>query len=343
MYGEVNVANEVLFFLLIIFSYLGLAFLLRKFIRLRTRSGAGLREESELIESDQFRQDLTTKYRSRKSLAKGVASIYSGKSGLRLFERIYWTVLILIIVGSAISWIISNLTPDMTVERALSELPMEGRISACKAPLVTFQDEIAIRSNFDYEWERFNEINVDIQDVLFENTSDDLRAAEITRACQGLFLSDGEFASQIKNQRAEIELEKAKQERAEREAKEKIQPLLDQWDALAWGQGGGSIIDYYRAASQAEYLIKSGASYSLTGVNVNLQSVYCWPTTISRWSNGNPNGWWTCFLRPLGGSGEFYSIEFSGTDWSGKPGDRVGESLNWEIPDELEEWIKTQI
>jgi hypothetical protein len=133
----------------------------------------------------------------------------------------------------------------------------------------------------------------------------------------------------------------------ERIAAEKLrakwEPILKKWDDRAIAAGSGDLADYLSATASAESLIKAGAQYSLTGASREVQSAYCWATQYSLWFQGEPGGWWSCYINFLGG-GEGYSVEFSNGNWSGKAdsGSRAGRDLNWKIPEGLTQWMASR-
>lgn len=172
------------------------------------------------------------------------------------------------------------------------------------------------------------------------------KTEKIYEACDELALENPELKKRvqvrIKKNKDLIAAKEAAEKRALEEEFKKIEPLLTFWNNKASNEGGGDIADYFFATSQAEKQLESGAQYSLTGTSRDVERALCWATDRSYWSRGEPSGWWSCGIDFLGGDMDFFSIEFSGSSWSGKPdgGVRAGRDLDWKIPDEVESWLR---
>lgn len=169
---------------------------------------------------------------------------------------------------------------------------------------------------------------------------------EVKRVCATLLKEDTYLASAVADIKEAERLEQVRIEE-ERKAAEKLrakwEPVLNKWDDRAREAGLGDLSDYLSATSRAESLITAGAQYSLTGAEREVQSASCYATSYSLWSQGEPGGWWYCYINFLGG-GDGYSVEFSNGNWSGKAdgGSRSGRDLNWKIPDGLTEWMASR-
>jgi hypothetical protein len=169
---------------------------------------------------------------------------------------------------------------------------------------------------------------------------------EVKRVCKILLAEDTYLVTAIAEIQKQKRIEDARLEK-ERIATEKLrakyEPLLEQWNERAREAGLGDLSDYFSATSSAESLITAGAQYSLTGASREVQSASCWPTQYSLWSQGEPGGWWSCYINFLGG-GDSYSVEFSGGSWSGNAdaGSRAGRELNWKIPQGLLDWMDSR-
>ena len=167
--------------------------------------------------------------------------------------------------------------------------------------------------------------------------------SDVKRVCKQLILDDASFATavaEIKNQN-KVEAARIEKERiAEAKLRAKYEPILKNWDDRAIKAGGGDLGNYLSAESKVSGLIKSGAQYSLTGVEREVQWAFCYATEYSNWFGGDPSGWWFCSIDFLGGS-DYYSVEFNNGSWAAKAdgGDRAGSMLNWTIPQGLIDWI----
>lgn len=168
---------------------------------------------------------------------------------------------------------------------------------------------------------------------------------EILSACEVLKKDDDKLKLQVANAISKKwdqinSKEKLLSEALKREF-EKIKPTLKYWNEKASKSGSGDLGDYLTAISSAEREIKAGAQYSLTGSSREVESSTCWATDRSRWSGGNPSGWWVCGIDFVGSDLEFFSVEFSNGSWSGKPdqGSQAGRELNWKIPDSVIDWV----
>ena len=169
---------------------------------------------------------------------------------------------------------------------------------------------------------------------------------EVKRVCATLLKEDTYLASAVADIKEQERLEQVRIEK-ERKAAEKLrakwEPILNKWDDRAREAGLGDLSEYFSATSRAESLIAAGAQYSLTGADREVQSASCWATQYSLWSQGEPGGWWSCYINFLGG-GDSYSVEFSNGNWSGRAdaGSRAGRDLNWKIPDGLLSWMNSR-
>ena len=169
---------------------------------------------------------------------------------------------------------------------------------------------------------------------------------EVKRVCKQLLAEDSTLVSavaEIQNQK-KIEAARLEEERiAAEKLRAKWEPVLKKWDDRAIAAGSGDLSDYLSATSRAESLITAGAQYSLTGAEREVQSASCWATQYSLWFQGEPGGWWSCYINFLGG-GESYSVEFSNGNWSGRAdaGSRAGRDLNWKIPEGLTDWMASR-
>jgi hypothetical protein len=114
----------------------------------------------------------------------------------------------------------------------------------------------------------------------------------------------------------------SQKQKSERDSK--FLPILSSLNKKAETNGLGNYKEYLQAQSTTGKLIVAGASYSLTGASRDVQSASCSATVDSTWMFGEPGGYWSCYIDFIGGS-EFYSIEFVGDKWSGRPG--TGASL----------------
>lgn len=169
---------------------------------------------------------------------------------------------------------------------------------------------------------------------------------EVKRVCATLLKEDTYLAKAVADIKEQERLEQVRIEE-ERKAAEKLrvkwEPVLNKWDDRAREAGLGDLSDYLSATARAESLITAGAQYSLTGAEREVQSASCWATQYSLWSQGEPGGWWSCYINFLGG-GDSYSVEFSSGNWSGRAdaGSRAGRDLNWKIPDGLLSWMNSR-
>jgi hypothetical protein len=238
-----------------------------------------------------------------------------------------------------------------TVEEVLQNIPTLSQeiICAYDESNITYGDElIQLLKSTSKDWRTAE----GIRKIDFFGDSDpgDFPTSEKTKniykACEVIFLKNPELKERVESRINKNKELMARKEAAERQELEeqyrKIEPLLTFWNNKASNEGQGDIADYLWATSQAERLIESGAQYSLTGSSREVESATCWATDRSFWSRGEPDGWWNCGIDFLGGDLEFFSIEFSGTSWSGTPdgGVRAGRDLDWQIPDELEVWLR---
>lgn len=239
----------------------------------------------------------------------------------------------------------------VSVEEAIKNLPLQSQELVCAFDKnnISFGDElINLLKSSSKEWRTENGIRK--IDYFDGSKPGDFPTSEKTKAiyaaCEEIVLENSELEKRVQARIKEnLELI-AREEAAEKQRLEeqfrKIEPLLTFWNDKASSEGQGDIADYFIAASQAERQIESGAQYSLTGASREVESATCWATVRSLWWDGEPGGWWSCGIDFLGGDLEFYSIEFSGSSWSGKPdgGSGAGRDLNWKIPDELEIWLR---
>jgi hypothetical protein len=114
-------------------------------------------------------------------------------------------------------------------------------------------------------------------------------------------------------------------------------PILVKLNEKARKYGGGSYKDFTDAQSYAGSLIRNGAESALTGRPENVRGVGCEATVSSSWYEGNPGGYWYCYIRLLGSS-DYYAIEFDGQKWSGSPGS-AGALVKWNTSDAFDKWF----
>ena len=169
---------------------------------------------------------------------------------------------------------------------------------------------------------------------------------EAKRVCKKLIEEDSYFASLVTTRQEQQKLRQLRLEKKrknEEALRAKYEPILKKWDEKALKAGYGDLREYLSATSRAKKLIESGAQYSLTGTQREVQNASCSATQYSSWSQGEPDGWWSCYINFLGGS-DLYSVEFSNGNWSGKAdgGRSSGRDLNWNIPQGLLGWIATR-
>jgi len=101
------------------------------------------------------------------------------------------------------------------------------------------------------------------------------------------------------------------------------------WNLKARLAGAGSLSELYTAINLLEADIQLNSTNSFSGNSQAISSVNCLPTSMSTWANGNPSGWWNCFISFLGDSESLeYSIELSGGTWGGSTGFSYSD-LNW--------------
>jgi len=160
-------------------------------------------------------------------------------------------------------------------------------------------------------------------------------------------MKQNDFSEVFKERSAELKKEAVQQEKEEREYKKRISRFVSVYPSLnnkAVKAGFNSITDYIKTRNSTGYTLKQGAQLNLTGQEQSVESANCYGTSFSRSFNGNPTGWWYCYMHTLGGTNDFWSIEFkSDGSWSGIPdrGSRAGSDLNIEekMPAGFEDWL----
>lgn len=240
----------------------------------------------------------------------------------------------------------------------LSQMPTTLQVKTCEYALedddletyiILYSFENIVRDNLSPDYVPAITYSDGVHEIDYSDASersgdhDEIAANDIKLACQEAYDSDSEFSGTIDKLFAQKAEAQKQYERKKAEARAKIQPLLDVWNNKAIGEGGGDILEFLAASSEAENQIKMSSQYSLSGVSANISSVTCYPTSLSRWVGGSPGGWWSCLVMPLGGDYDLYSIQFENGSFGGKPdgGKMAGRDLNWKIPPRLLEWIRS--
>ena len=233
-----------------------------------------------------------------------------------------------------------------TPERALKAVSFEAQVEICsfmKEEIDDGDELVKMLYSKSREWRNQEEI-IKIA-YLPENEMYLEKSEEIWSACELLKNDDDKLKLQVENVISKKKSQSLEKDRLLSEALmrelEKIKPVLNYWNDKASNSGSGDLGNYLSAISSAEANIKAGAQFSLSGTSREVQSSTCWATDRSRWTGGDPSGWWLCGINFVGSDFEIFSIEFSNGSWSGKPdgGSQAGRELNWKIPDSILEWV----
>jgi hypothetical protein len=234
---------------------------------------------------------------------------------------------------------------SISIEEALEKIGLEDAVFRCATTLdgnpTTLSDSTNLQVSLDFISSEDGKSIENYDEILWSSQIDSERDQELAQVCKNLIENDVEFSNLYKQEYLE-KLNKAKAESQADAAK--FQPLLDKLDDKFYKAGMGGVRDFLAASATTYNLIKQGAAYSLTGVSRGeIEEVDCVPTERSFWSGGVPGNWWSCWIDFLGSNGEYFSVEFNGNSWSGKPdgGSTAGRELKgFEIPQDLLEWIR---
>jgi hypothetical protein len=324
-------------------------------------------EKEEKERKERFeKKEKERKYQEwKKTQLKPVKTNLNQKTG-KLSRETYVLLVLIIVIASVLIFSMNKKQLSLTVPEALKKIETSEAMEICAGTRGADPRKVAPSSDLDLEIQlvelskregmepyvanSFNKIYYHVVGWGDGSKNRPEQTQELTDGCTYLINNDEEFSKEF-NRVWGKKLEEGKrlaedQASADLEARAKFAPILDKWDKKLGNLGGGGLLNYLRASSAAENLIKSGgAAYSLTGVSRGeIQSVDCDATTRSRWSSGVPLGWWACLIDLEGSDYEYFSIEFTQNSWRGTPdGSRqAGRTLDLDIPQDLIEWFAKQ-
>ena len=241
----------------------------------------------------------------------------------------------------------SSGSKDVSVSDALLKVGLEEAVGRCAYTLdgksQTVSNDTHLQAALDFISSDEGKQIDEYYNILWASLIPSEREDELASVCNNLIETNSDFSNLYKPY-----LEKSKQAKAESEAEAiKFAPLLQKLDDKFYKAGMGGVRDYLAASASTYNLIRKGAAYSFSGVSRGeVEDVDCEPTTRSFWRGGIPDNWWSCWIDFVGSDGEYYSIEFNGNSWSGKPdgGLQAGSTLKgFDVPEDLLNWLRKQL